>query len=379
MDSAPIATLLAHRFLHDTTEHVVIVLDPSGTVIGWLGAAERVLGYRAEDACGRPLDFIFTPEDRALRQPRYELDVAIASVVSEDDRWHVRQDGIAIWVAGTLNAVRSESGELLGFVKLFRDRTDLRSRFESLDGRLQRASATHDRQLKTMATVGHEMRNPLGVLVSALDMARRLSPGDAGWPGLLDMMERQTGALTRLSDDLMEMTRTQVGKLVLHPEPLDLCEVARQAAAQVRQAFERKQVALELVLPDAALPLLADATRLQQILSNLLDNALKYTPAGGHVLLKATVEAGHALLRVKDDGVGIAPEMLPLIFDLFTQEERARDLSRGGLGIGLALVKELTEAHGGTAEARSAGAGKGSEFSVRLPIAPPPAASPTAA
>lgn len=375
MEGASLATLLAHRFLHDTDEYAVIVLDPSGTVIGWMGAAERLLGYRAEEACGRVLDFIFMPEDRALRLPRYELDVALASTTSEDDRWHLRQDGSAIWASGTLNAVRSESGELLGFVKLFRDRTDVRSRFDSVDHRLQRVSAAHDQQLRNMATLGHELRNPLGVMVSVLDMARRTPPGDPAWPGLLDLMDRQASTLTRLADDLMDATRTQVGKLVLHIEPLDLCEVARQAVDPMRPRFERKGVALDLVVPDAALRLQADATRLLQILTNLLDNALKYTPAGGQVVVKATVEANDAMLRVKDTGVGIAPEMLPRIFDFFTQEERARELSRGGLGIGLALVKELTEAHGGTAGARSAGVGKGSEFSVRLPLGPPSAPS----
>src|SRR5579871_6266424 len=234
-----------------------------------------------------------------------------------------------------------------------------------------------------LAMLSHELRNPLTPILNAA-LLLRLQSSRARQEGVENpvlqqsatIIERQVGQLTRIVDELLEVSRITTGRIQLQRERIALGVVMENAVTTVRSLIDQRKHELTVSLPTQTIWLHADAARLEQVLVNLLTNAAKYTDPGGHVWLTLQQEGEEAVLRVRDTGVGIAPEVLPRIFDLFTQAERSLDRSQGGLGIGLALVQRLVEMHGGTVTASSA-LGQGSEFVVRLPVVPPPESQPS--
>ncbi len=236
-----------------------------------------------------------------------------------------------------------------------------------------------ERKDEFLATLAHELRNPLAPLRSGLELLRA-SRGDPASAALaVGAMERQLGHLVRLVDDLLDVARISRGKVELKRERVDVGTVVDHAVEVSRPLLDAAGHALSVRLPAEPLWLDGDLTRLAQVVSNLLNNAAKYTPDGGHVELSARAEGGEVFVRVADDGAGISAEMLPRVFDLFAQVDRTLDRAQGGLGIGLSLVRKLVELHGGTIEARSDGPGRGSTFEVRLPRGRGPAAAPAEA
>ena len=225
------------------------------------------------------------------------------------------------------------------------------------------------RKNEFLAMLAHELRNPLAPIRSALHLMSlpNVDPGTADRARA--MAQRQVAQLARLVDDLLEVSRITRGKIQLNASEVDLTAVVPRAVEAVRPAMEQQGHALEVSLPDGPLLLSADPARLEQVLVNLLNNAAKYTEPGGRVTLRADRDGPWATVRVRDTGIGIAPEMLPKVFDMFAQVDHSLDRSQGGLGIGLTLVRTLVELHGGAVEARSDGLGAGSEFIVRLPLA----------
>ena len=226
-----------------------------------------------------------------------------------------------------------------------------------------------------LAMLGHELRNPLGVILFSVDVLERGGPERAArYPATI---RRQARHLARLVDDLLDVSRVTSGKIVLQRRPLALGELLRRCL----EAFEPRthglhapqHQRLELVLPAEPTTIDGDEVRLEQVFTNLIGNAVKYTPAGGHITVTLTHHATTAEIRISDDGVGIAADMLPYVFDLFAQAKRTLDRSQGGLGVGLTLVRTLVQLHAGTVEAHSAGLGRGSEFVVQLPLTPPAA------
>jgi signal transduction histidine kinase len=221
-----------------------------------------------------------------------------------------------------------------------------------------------------LATLSHELRNPLAPLRNALHLMRVAPPDDPAVERARDIMERQVDHLVRLVDDLLEMARINRGALELRTERLELASVVRNALETSEPLIVAAGHRFELSLPGEELWLEGDRVRLAQILANLLNNAAKYTPRGGHISLQARREDGHAVIAIRDSGRGISAEWLPRIFEMFHRGSGHGEVDQGGLGIGLALSRRLAEMHGGTIEARSEGAGHGSEFVVRLPLAP---------
>jgi CheY-like chemotaxis protein len=229
-----------------------------------------------------------------------------------------------------------------------------------------------------LAMLGHELRNPLAPISLAVEMMQKPTPADDSIAWARDVIARQLGQLTRLVDDLLDVSRITRGKITLLLTPLELKSVVAQALETSRHFFDRRRHRFTVHLPSYPVRVRGDAVRLAQVLSNLLNNAAKYTPEGGRIELTVECRDSQVILTVADSGVGLSAEMLERVFDLFSQFE-SRDDSQGGLGIGLTLVKRLVELHGGDVEARSAGRGKGSEFIVRLPALEVQAQSPTAA
>jgi CheY-like chemotaxis protein len=218
-----------------------------------------------------------------------------------------------------------------------------------------------------LAMLGHELRNPLAPICNAVQLLRGLGPPDPQRDELRDVIDRQLNKLTRLVDDLLDVSRITTGKIRLQIQVLDAADAARSAVETSRPVIEARRHTLEVALPDAPIRLNGDIARLSQVLSNLLNNAAKYTEVGGRIWLSLEREGNDAVFRVRDTGSGIAPDVLPRVFDLFTQADQSLDRAQGGLGIGLTLVRRLIETHGGNVQAFSAGLGQGSEFIVRLP------------
>src|SRR4030095_16401095 len=279
---------------------------------------------------------------------------------AEDDRWQVRPDGSKFWATGMLIALRDESGNLLGYCKIIRNRTDLKEQLDTLHNQVEALTKLDQQKNIFLATLSHELRNPLTPLVNAVQLLRMNAPvlGKMEFP--VKLIERQVDFIRRLVDDLSEVTRVSLGKVRLNKCRILLRDFLSNAIEATRPVVEERRHNLQLVLPSDPIALQGDPDRLYQVFVNIISNAVKFTPDEGRLWVKATTEGDEAVVRVEDTGVGIPHEMLPRIFDLFTQVETP--VSHGGLGIGLALVKDLVTMHGGSVQVRSEGMGKGSEF-----------------
>jgi signal transduction histidine kinase len=272
-----------------------------------------------------------------------------------------RPDGRRVTALAHANPIHDESGALVGAVNVLVDISD-RKRTEDA---MRDADRSKD---EFLATLAHELRNPLAPIRNAVQILSRRDADsrESGWA--LEVIERQMRQMTRLIDDLLDVSRITRNKLDLRNERVDLGQVMQAAVETSRTLLEAGGHELIVRMPSPPLLLEADFTRLAQALSNLLDNAAKYTERGGRVWLTGERQGSDAVVTVRDTGIGIPAEMLPLVFEPFTQVDRSLERSRGGLGIGLMLVKRLVEMHRGTIEARSEGMGQGSEFTIRLPV-----------
>ena len=252
---------------------------------------------------------------------------------------------------------------------------------ERLIGQLkEQASAltqANERKDEFLATLAHELRNPLAPIRNSLNILRLAGSSGPAADQIHEMMDRQVSHMVRLVDDLLEISRITRGKIELQREPVELTTVIRNAVETSKPVIEGNRHQLAISLPAEPISLEADSVRLAQVFANLLNNAAKYTKPDGQIWLTAKPDGDAVIVSVRDSGIGVPPELLPKVFDLFTQIDRSLGRSQGGLGIGLALVKQLVELHGGSVEARSDGPNKGCEFRVRLPLTLNPARSQT--
>jgi PAS domain S-box-containing protein len=363
-------------------DHAIMLLDPDGRVVSWNEGVGRILGYVEEEILGQSAAVFFPLEDRQAGRFENELQQARTTGRAGDDLWLVRKDGKRFWASGANTALHDANGRLRGFIKILRDLTERKELEETLRERAEQLAEADRHKDEFLAMLAHELRNPLAPIRNALQTERLADPSPK--PGVQEareIMERQVEHLVRLVDDLLDVSRISRGKIQLHKERIDLATVLARAIEGSRPIIDGRNHVLELVLPNEMLLVEADPVRLAQVFLNLLTNAAKYTPEGGRIQLLAEVVLASALphsggdeqqevvVRVRDTGVGIPAEMLAQVFDLFTQVDPTLDRTEGGLGIGLTLVRRLTEMHGGRVEAFSAGPGRGSEFVVRLPLA----------
>jgi two-component system, chemotaxis family, CheB/CheR fusion protein len=334
----------------ESSDDAIVGKSLEGIVTSWNAGAERLFGYTAEEMIGNPISKILPPE-RQDDMGRILDQIRQGNRVDHFETERICKDGTRIHVSLTVSPIRDASDRIIGASKIARDVSERR-----------RADEAKDRFL---ALLGHELRNPLAAVQSAiitayLDHDRREQA--------LEIARRQTAQLRKLVDDLLDVARVQHGKITLRKVRVSLREIVRRAVEAVAQIQEQGHT-LSLAVPDG-ITLDADPGRLEQVIVNLLANAAKYTPPGGHIDLRAEVQGDEVAIAVSDTGVGIAPSMLPHVFDTFAQADRSLDRAQGGLGLGLALVRTLIELHGGRAEARSHGLGKGAEFLLHLPLAP---------
>jgi signal transduction histidine kinase/CheY-like chemotaxis protein len=271
-----------------------------------------------------------------------------------------RPDGSRVTALAHANPLRDEGGRLCGAVNVLIDISERKVAEEVL-------RTTNRYKDEFLATLAHELRNPLAPLRNAIQILNLRVPASPDTTSALSVIDRQMKQMTRLIDDLMDLSRITRDKLELQKKHVKLADVVHVALETSQPLIEAGGHRFTLQMPGEPITLEADAPRLTQVVSNLLNNAAKFTPRGGHITLRVEREGDEAVLRVRDTGIGIPPETLPLIFEMFTQADHTLERTRGGLGVGLTLVRRLVELHGGAVEASSEGRNLGAEFVIRLP------------
>ena len=352
-----------------TSENGVLLMEASG-IIRWCNeTAVRTFGYPRADLVGKHIRQLFTPEDVQEGLADFELLVAGNSSDMQNDRWMLRADGSRFWATGSTTGLRDQNSKLIGFGKIVRDGTDIKEQLETLRNRAEALLRADEHKNIFLSTLSHELRNPLAPLMNALQLINLAAPDNRTLQYPIRLIERQVEFIRRLVDDLLDVTRISAGKIELQLQPTDIRDILMRALESTRAVITQKGHRLEQHVLAAPIVVNADPGRLEQVFINLLNNAAKYTPDGGNIDLRAGMDQTEAIVHVMDNGVGIPKEMQPHIFQLFTQVSDNAARSEGGLGIGLSLVKNLVELHGGSVQVRSEGPGTGSEFTVRLPLA----------
>ncbi|QRN96699.1 response regulator [Archangium violaceum] len=361
------AAALQWKTTFDSLGDGVCLLDPRGRVMRANRAFVALLGLPEGQVLGHPFDALM----RAAADSEAELPPSCGGLLT------CREETEAClgtrWFRVAANPVEGEEGTVVGAVRVLTDITPRRELEDALRQRAADLAEADRRKDEFLAMLAHELRNPLAAIVNALHLAEATQLEGAESKAMR-VMVRQSQHMARMVDDLLDVSRFNRGHIELRRAPVDLRQVVHHSVEARRRAFEEKELGLEVALPTASesLWLNGDATRLEQVVSNLLDNARKYTEPGGHVFIGVTVERGaqgrEAVLRVRDTGIGMSPELMARVFELFVQAQQQLDRSRGGLGIGLTLVRRLVQLHGGEVSVHSEGEGRGSEFVVRLPL-----------
>jgi PAS domain S-box-containing protein len=351
----------------ETKEYALFLVDVGGKVICWNLGAERLFGYRTDEAVGKHFSAFFSPEDVISGQPEYEMKTARDGGHTHGARWQLRKDGSRFWCEAHVTALFNEAKQIYAFARVMHDLTGDQAR-EAESLRADGLAEANRGKEEFMAMLSHELRNPLSPILNALGILKRMRTDDPVIVQAGGIIERQVRQMVRLVDDLLDVSRITKGKLRLELAPVELRAVANRAAESVRPLLNARTHEFSLSLPTEPLWVEGDAARLEQVFVNLLTNAAKYTDAGGLVRMTVSRENGDAVVSIVDNGVGIPASLLPRVFELFSQVEGSLSRSHGGLGIGLALVKTLVEMHGGRVVATSAGLGAGSEFAVKLPM-----------
>ena len=354
----------------ESSEDAIVSKDLDGRILTWNAGAERIFGYTAEEAVGSPISLIIPLELHAEEESILER-LRRGERIETFETTRIDKHGRRKAVSLSVSPVRDADGRVVAAAKVARDITD-QKRAEAENARLCAELREADRRKdEFLAVLAHELRNPLAPLTNALHILRLSDDLPPGVEKLRDIMETQVGHLVRLVDDLLEVSRIAGGKTELRREPVELSSIVRTAVETSRPLIEAAGHQLAIQVAPEPIVLDADPVRLAQVLSNLLNNAAKYTDTGGQLWLTAALEAGSAVLTVRDNGAGITVDMLPHVFDMFAQVEQTRTKAQGGLGLGLAVSRTLVELHGGTITAQSDGPGCGSQFVVRLPVAAP--------
>ena len=343
----------------DTIPAMITMFTPDTRVLRLNREFERVTGWTAAEA--QRVDFMAAcyPDAEYRAMVRRHMEAPEPGWL--DLEMTTKSGGV---VQTSWSNVRLSDGSRVGIGVDITQRKAHEAELVAARATAERANRAKD---EFLAMLGHELRNPLSAIGSAVAVLERLRVDDLRGTRATQIIARQTQHLARLMDDLLDVGRVVTGKIILEPRAMDLLAAARRAVATLRAAgvTERHDVSVD----GRPVWVTGDATRLEQVVTNLVSNALKFTPAGGTIRVWTGVEGGEALLRVSDSGVGMSPDLLPRIFDLFVQGDQPPERASGGLGIGLTLVRQLVELHDGRVEARSAGPGQGSVFTIRLPVA----------
>jgi PAS domain S-box-containing protein len=353
----------------ESSDDAIIGNSLDGTITSWNRGAERLYGYRADEAVGRPLTLL-VPPDHPDEVPTLLQRIKQGEHIEHFETVRLSKDGSRVNVSLTISPVRNATGKIIGVSKIARDISERLRLERELRQRMEQLAAADRRKDEFLAMLAHELRNPLAPIRNSLHIMKMQGATADMVERARQMTERQVRLLVRLVDDLLDVSRIMRGRIELRHEPVELAEVLARAAETAHPTLDAQGQELLVSPPAEPLRVRADPARLAQVVGNLLGNAAKFSSRAGRVWLSVERQGEQAVLRVRDEGTGISADLLPHVFDLFVQADTTLERSRGGLGIGLTLVRRLVELHGGTVTAASEGPGKGSEFVVRLPLLP---------
>ncbi len=347
------------RLLVDgVVDYAIYMLDPAGIVTSWNAGAQRIKGYTRDEIIGRHFSQFYSFEDRAASKPWEELAAARRTGRAEQEGWRYKKNGQRFWARTVLTRLSDSEGRLHGFAKVTQDLSE-RRQVQDLEQAARNVT-------EFIAMLAHELRNPLAPIRYAVQLLAK--GADPAQRAMVETIDRQSAQLTRIVDDLLEISRVTQGALSIEQKPVDMADVIRAAVETATPLMEARTHRLSLELSERPLLVQGDAQRLTQLVANLLNNAARYTPEGGSIAVTGQVEGGAVSLRVRDNGRGIEPDIIGHIFEMFVQGPQSVLQAGGGLGVGLALARRIAELHGGSLEAHSEGAGKGSEFTFRIPL-----------
>jgi PAS domain S-box-containing protein len=355
------ATLAA---IVESSDDAIVSKDLNGRIMTWNLGAERLFGYREDEVVGQPITLIIPP-DRIDEEAEILRRIRNGQRLEHYETVRLRKDGTQVEISLTVSPVKAADGTIIGASKIARDITERRT--------MERQLREADRQKDNfIAILAHELRNPLGPIQNTVKILQLERSDDRDLRHYCEIIEKETLQINRLLGDLLDSSRITQGKLSLQKERIDLNSAVNRAVEASRFAID--EAGHKLTIASSLQPLIveADPMRLAQVFSNLLNNAAKFTPAGGDIRVVAERHGNQAVVRVNDSGIGIAAELMPKIFDMFVQGETVTERSHGGLGLGLTLARDIVQLHGGTVEANSDGVGHGSEFVVSLPLAMAP-------
>jgi len=370
------------RLLVDgVSDYAIFMLDVNGVVTTWNSGAARIKGYRADEIIGQHFSRFYPQDAIESGWPEHELRVAATEGRFVDEGWRVRKDGSKFWAHVTITALRDD-GRLRGFAKLTRDLTE-RKRTEALEAsgaeretmleaeRNARMLAQRSARMKDefLATLSHELRTPLNAILGWTQLLRSRGASEpAELARAMEIIERNARAQVRLIDDLLDLSRIMSGRFRLDVQQVSLLEIVRGALDSIEPTARTKGVRLESVLDPQSVVVSGDPARLQQVFWNLLSNAVKFTPKGGRIQVVLQRVNSHIEFSISDTGIGIPTAFLPHVFERFSQKDSSTHREYGGLGLGLAICKQLVDLHGGSIQAKSMGEGQGATFVVTLPL-----------
>ena len=377
MEDALRASAETHRLMvENAKDYAIFTLDLAGRVTSWNTGAQRVFGFAEHEIVGRTGDLLFTPEDRAAGVYEQELATALSEGRAMDDRWQQRKGGERFFAMGVTTPLLDAGAGLRGFVKICQDRTEeqqLREQRERLleQEKIARLEAERAMMMRDqfLSVVSHELRTPLTSILLWSKMLRAGSVKPEEFPQVFKSIEESASSQQQLIEDLLDVSRMMSGKMRLDVRETDLGPVVEAAVDAVRPMAEARGVKVDTAIDPGAGHVRADPDRVQQVVWNLVNNAVKFTAAGGRAAVSLKRFDDTVRIEVTDTGRGIPPEFLPHLFERFRQADATTTRSQGGLGLGLAISRQLVELHGGVIRAASPGEGKGSAFTVDLPLA----------
>jgi PAS domain S-box-containing protein len=344
----------------ESSHDAIVSKTLDGIILSWNSGAERLFGYTADEAVGRPITMIIPP-DRLGEEREILRRIRRGDWIDHFETVRVAKSGRKLDISLTVSPIRDSAGRIVAASKVARDISDRKRSEESL-------REIDRRKDEFLATLAHELRNPLAPIRNAVQILQTQGSLGPALEWARDVIDRQSRQLSRLVDDLLDVSRITRGKLELRKARVELREVLHVAIETSRPLIDASGHEFVVTMPPEPVYLDGDTTRLAQVVANLLNNAAKYTDRGGRIELSAERHGSDAVISVHDTGIGIAPDVLPRVFDRFTQAERSLARAQGGLGVGLTLVRQLVAMHGGSVEAHSEGLGRGSTFTVRLPV-----------
>lgn len=362
------ADALYARVVDSLHDYAVILLDPRGCIRQWNRAAGTMFGHPLEAMRGHPVDLLLTEEDRAAGLLARELAQARTQGTAGGERWMVRADGRSLRAECTLTPLYSDAGEHTGYSKIVRDVTTAYQASQALRQAKEEAERANELKDQFLAVLSHELRSPLSAITGWAEILARRGQDDPVLSKAGTVIRRNAQLQARLINDLLDMSAATAGKLQAERARIDLAALVAEVTLSHLHDAQARGVALDRG-ESAPIAVDGDVRRLSQVVSNLVGNAIKFTEPGGRVEVRVRVENGRAVLSVRDNGRGIAPEFLPFVFERLRQEDGSSTRRAGGLGLGLAIAKAIVELHDGHISARSDGHGQGACFEVSLPLA----------